>query len=124
MHETLTGLSAMGLYKHLLDPLQRKSWSPVDIEIDERLCMLPDGSDLLGAAKVRDSECLDVAMRCTIVAGLCKESHIQFTCHGCISVRRRSAKRVCNRKFVGESFDARHLFAMHPRHKARSRPAG
>ncbi|CAE7791797.1 DEK1 [Symbiodinium sp. CCMP2456] len=33
-----------------------KSWSPVDIEIDERLCMLPDGSDLLGAHPSYDAE--------------------------------------------------------------------
>mmetsp|Transcript_27468 Transcript_27468/g.63993 ORF Transcript_27468/g.63993 Transcript_27468/m.63993 type:complete len:505 (-) Transcript_27468:57-1571(-) len=33
-----------------------KSWKPVEIEIDERLCMAPDGSDLLGAHPSFDGE--------------------------------------------------------------------
>ena len=54
--------------------------------------------------------------------GPCKEFDIKPTFQGCISVRERSAKRVCERKlFFGESFDVRRLFAMHLRHKASSR---
>lgn len=42
--------------KYIITLYDMKTWQPVDIEVDERLCMKPDGSDLLGCHPSYDGE--------------------------------------------------------------------
>lgn len=42
--------------KYVVTLYDMKTWAPVDIEVDERLCMKPDGSDILGCHPSYDGE--------------------------------------------------------------------